>query len=136
MSNVFKSRLLSAIELLESIAKNRELLAVLSEEEQRRLVQAAGEVFAPDAAARRRLLKATRRQIKSAKTQREESRLGETGIRKLRRKEVFTTPNVFPPTDFEQFDVRDDEDFREDIEAQHCYVCKKDYSTIHHFTIS
>src|SRR5207245_2243113 len=77
--------------------------------------------------------KATRRQTKSAKAEREESRLGETGIRKLRRKEVFTTPNVFPPTDFEQFDVRDDDDFREDIEPQHCYVCKKDYSTIHHF---
>ncbi len=52
--------------------------------------------------------------------------LEETGIRTLRRKPVFTTPNVFPPTDF-------DERKTEAEDSQHCYVCKEHYSVIHHF---
>jgi len=111
MSNGFKERLQSAAELLESIAKNRELLAEVSEEEQRRLLRAAGEVYAPDGAARKRLVKANRKQQKATKIRIEESTLSKSGIRKLRRQTVFTTPNVFPPSEFEQQDV-DDPDFR------------------------
>ena len=46
---------------------------------------------------------------------------------------MFTTPNVFPPADFEQQDVADDPDFREPVEPQHCYICKQDFTAIHHF---
>ena len=132
MSNPFEERLRLAAELLESIAKNRELLANVSEEDQRRLLRAAGEVFEPDDTARRRLIKAMRRHHKARKTDREEVTLAQTGIRKLRSQALFTTPNVFPPPDFEQSDV-DDPDFREATEPQHCYVCKQTYSAIHHF---
>ncbi len=59
--------------------------------------------------------------------------LSATGIRKLRKQTVFTTPNVFPPADFTQGDVADDADFREAIEPQNCYVCKQNYTAIHHF---
>ena len=38
-------------------------------------------------------------------SQRDEAVLAETGIRVLREKPVFTTPNVFPPAGFEQADV-------------------------------
>src|SRR5215471_3082623 len=132
MSNPFEERLRSAAALLESIAKNRELLAHVSEEDQRRLLRAAGEVFEPDDTARRRLIKAMRRHHKARKTEREEVTLAQTGIRKLRSQTLFTTPNVFPPADFEQSDV-EDPDFREATEPQHCYVCKQTYSAIHHF---
>src|SRR5215203_3482632 len=87
MPNDFEERLLRAAELLESIAKNRELLAKVSEEDQRRLLRAAGEVFEPDDAARRRLIKAMRRHHKARKTEREEVTLAQTGIRKLRSQE-------------------------------------------------
>jgi NAD(P)-dependent dehydrogenase (short-subunit alcohol dehydrogenase family) len=43
------------------------------------------------------------------------------------------TPNVFPPSGFEQRDVADNPDFREELDPQHCYVCKKAFSTLHHF---
>ena len=132
MSNSFNERLLAAAELLESISRNRDLLAAASEEDQRRLLRAAGDVFQPDDAARRRLIKAMRRSRKSSRTEREESTLSNAGIRKLRSQIIFTTPNVFAPSDFEQRDV-DDPDFRESIEPQHCYVCKQTYSAIHHF---
>jgi len=133
MSTSFTTRLRAATELLESIANNRALLAEVPEEDQRRLLRVAGEVFQPDEAARRWLTRANKRRDKAAKTQRQENALSATGIRKLRRQTVFTTPNVFPPAAFEQLEVDDDPEFREAVEPQHCYVCKQGYKTIHHF---
>jgi NAD(P)-dependent dehydrogenase (short-subunit alcohol dehydrogenase family) len=126
-------RLQAAVELLETVAGNRALLAGLSEEDRTRLLQAAGEVFCPDVSARRKLVKARTRQRKAEKARSAERVLHETGIRSLRRKPVFTTPNVFPPAGFVQQEVESDPDFREVLEPQNCYICKKDYSTIHHF---
>jgi NAD(P)-dependent dehydrogenase (short-subunit alcohol dehydrogenase family) len=52
----------------------------------------------------------------------------------LRRKPVFTTPNVFPPESFEPRDIHADEpEQRESVEPQHCYICKNKFSIIHHF---
>ena len=117
---------------LEAIAKNRALLAELSVEERTRLLQAAGQVYAPDVNERRRLVKAKVRRQKAEKAKRDDTVLNKTGIRKLRRQKVFTTPNVFPPANSEQHEVSDP-DFREVVEPQNCYICKQDYSTIHHF---
>jgi NAD(P)-dependent dehydrogenase (short-subunit alcohol dehydrogenase family) len=121
----FEERVRAAVELLESIANNRQLLAEAPVEYQKRLIQAAGNVFQPDSVERRRLVKANRRQDKAAKVQREEAALSETGIRRLRRKKVFTTPNVFPPAE--------DPVARDSVEPQHCYVCKEHYTAVHHF---
>jgi len=126
-------RLKAAAELLESVVANRELLAGVSEAEQMRLVKVAGEIYCPDVNARRRLVKARVRRRKAEKISRDQSKLNETGIRKLRREKVFTTPNVFPPKDFEQQEVTDNPGFREAVEPQNCYICKQDYPTIHHF---
>ena len=126
-------RLRDAAELLESIASDRSLLAGLPEEDRTRLLHAAGRVSRPDAVDRRRLVQATKRERKIAKANRAETVLSNTGIRRLRRETVFMTPNVFPPAQFEQRDVQDDPDFREAVEPQNCYICKKDFSSIHHF---
>ena len=126
-------RLKAAAELLEQVASNRALLAGLSVEERTRLLKAAGDIYSPDVSERRRLVKAKVRQRKADKLQRDQTKLNETGIRKLRQKPVFTTPNVIPPIGFEQQEVNGDPDFREVVEPQNCYICKQDYSTIHHF---
>ncbi len=123
----------AAVELLERLAGDRTWLARASIEQRTRVLQAAGEIFCPDVSERRRLVKARVRQRKADKVQRDQGRLNETGIRKLRREKVFTTPNVFPPAGFQQEEVGDDPEFREVIEPQNCYICKQDYSTIHHF---
>ena len=47
-----------AAALLERVASDRSLLAALSMEERKRLIQAAGAVYHPDPASRRRLVKA------------------------------------------------------------------------------
>jgi NAD(P)-dependent dehydrogenase (short-subunit alcohol dehydrogenase family) len=126
-------QLKAAAAVLEAAASNRALLAALSVEERTRLLTAAGEIYCPDLKERRRLVKARIKQRKAEKVQRDQSKLHETGIRKLRREKVFTTPNVFPPADFEQHEVTENPDFREVIEPQNCYICKQDYTTIHHF---
>ena len=127
------AQLQAATEILEQAAANRALLAELSVEERTRLLAAAGKIYCPDVNERRRLVKAKVRQRKAEKIHRDQSRLNETGIRKLRREKVFTTPNVFPPPNFSQQEVTDDPEFREVVEPQNCYICKKDYSAIHHF---
>jgi NAD(P)-dependent dehydrogenase (short-subunit alcohol dehydrogenase family) len=126
-------RLRAAMALLEEVAANRPMLADLTEEERKRLLRAAGEIYSPDLFQRRQLVKATHRKSKAAKVAKEETLLSATGIRKLRRQTVFTTPNVFPPDDFAQHDVEGDPGFREAMEPQNCYVCKQNYTTIHHF---
>ena len=126
-------QLRAATELLEKVAGNRALLAQLSLEERTRLLTAVGEIYCPDLKERRRLVKARVKQRKAEKLQRDQSKLHETGIRKLRREKVFMTPNVFPPADFKQLEVTGDAEFREVVEPQNCYICKQDYSTIHHF---
>src|ERR1039457_6806112 len=131
--NTLSAQLKAAAEILEKAASNRALLAELSVEDRTRLLKAAGDIYCPDVVQRRRLVKAKVKQRKAEKISRDQSKLHETGIRKLRREKVFTTPNVFPPPGFKQDDVRDNPDFREVVEPQNCYICKKDYSTIHHF---
>ncbi len=126
-------RLNEAADVLEDLARDRGLLAALTPEERTRLLNAAGDVFNPDVAQRRQWGKAVRRREKARKLERDEAVLAETGIRVLREKPVFSTPNVFPPTGFEQTDVTDDPDFREVVDPQHCYVCKRRYLEIHPF---
>ena len=129
----FLARVHAATELLESIVADRGLLSELPPTDQRRLLQAAGHVYAPDAASRRQLVRATVRRQKAEKLEQEDRALNRTGIRTLRRQAVFTSPNVFPPDNFEQHDSDGDPDIREAIEPQHCYVCKQKFTSLHHF---
>ncbi|MCA9736659.1 MAG: SDR family oxidoreductase, partial [Gemmatimonadetes bacterium] len=89
--------------------------------------------FCPDKAQRRRLVKELVRRRNAEQAAREEAALEETGIRQLRRKPTFTTPNVFPPRIGEPEEVDPDTDEPVTVERTHCYVCKQDYSEIHHF---
>ena len=115
----------TAIETLEAIVRDRTLLQELTVDERTRLLSAAGAVFDPDVVARRRAAKELRRRKKNAKLADDEVTLAETGIRVLRSKPVFTTPNYTAP--------EPEPEERETIVRQHCYVCKQEYTTLHHF---
>ena len=115
--------------LLEWLAADHDRLAALSPGDRERLHRAVARIYHPDGKARRQMLKAAERERSARRTERIDSVLQETGIRTLRRKPVFTTPNFFPPAEEEQPEARD----TEAPEAHHCYVCKKHYSVIHHF---
>ncbi len=125
-------RLREVTELLESLAADRDPIRALPEADRIRFMAAVGDVFCPDPDERRQKVKARRREQRAARLRRDDEVLASTGIRTLRAKPVFVTPNVFPPEDFEQHDV-DVPDFREVLEEQHCYVCKAQYRKVHHF---
>ena len=122
----FPERLRASVELLEQIAADWRLLDELPAAERRRLHAAVALLYNPDPVARRRRMKAEERARRAAGTRREEEVLQKTGIRELRRKPVFTTPNVFPPKEIAP-------ERSESGESQHCYVCKEKYTQIHHF---
>ena len=127
-------RLRIATAVLESLADDMSLLDAVPTAERHRLQQAVARVYHPDPVARRQRLKAAERARLDALVQRDESLLNATGIRTLRRRPVFTTPNVFAPENFVAVDV-DDEALarRQTLDPRHCYVCKAKYSTVHHF---
>jgi NAD(P)-dependent dehydrogenase (short-subunit alcohol dehydrogenase family) len=140
-------RLRETIELLESVATDRSVLAGVPEEERKRLLQAVANVYSPDRVERRRMAKIVDRQRKAARVTRDQSVLNETGIRSLRRKPVYHTPNIFPTVsvtdgftaqDIHDADSQEPRAPRQPTEArsrelQHCYVCKQKYTRLHHF---
>jgi NAD(P)-dependent dehydrogenase (short-subunit alcohol dehydrogenase family) len=142
-----RERLRETIELLESIAADRSVLAGVPEEERKRLLQAVANVYSPDRVERRRMAKIVDRQRKASRVKSDQGVLHETGIRSLRRKPVFHTPNVFPTVSvgdgFQAQDIHGAESPEpkaqrlelkaQSRELQHCYVCKQKYTLIHHF---
>jgi NAD(P)-dependent dehydrogenase (short-subunit alcohol dehydrogenase family) len=121
-------------ELLERVVADPSLLEVVPEHERIRFVNAAGDVFCPDVDERRRRSKVRQRRRRSATLAHDDAILAGTGIRRLRAKPVFTTPNVFPPDGFTPDDLPgDDVDARVLRDPQHCYVCKDKFKDVHHF---
>jgi NAD(P)-dependent dehydrogenase (short-subunit alcohol dehydrogenase family) len=103
-------RLRDAIALLELIASDRTVLEGVPADDRQRLLQAVALVYSPDRAERRRMAKAAARDRKARRVKQDEIARAETGIRALRQKPIFHTPNVFPPENVEQHDVDDDLD--------------------------
>ncbi|MEO8381706.1 MAG: SDR family oxidoreductase [Acidobacteriota bacterium] len=116
----------TALAFLEDVDADRGLLAKVPAEERTKLLTVTRRVSEPDHRARRRLVKASIRERKAAKVRGDEQVLSGTGIRTLRRKPVFTNPNVYPPKAIA-------EDPQETSDTRHCYVCKQHFSTVHHF---
>ena len=125
-------RLRELTALLEAVIADRGVLASLSNEELSRLSNAAGELYQPDLELRRQQIKLIRRKQKTDRTTRHQQVLNETGIRALRAKPVYLTPNVFPSTTADD-GVVDDPEFRELVDPQHCYVCKRKFTLVHPF---
>jgi NAD(P)-dependent dehydrogenase (short-subunit alcohol dehydrogenase family) len=123
----------AAIQTLEKIAANRALMAQLSPEERVRLMKAAAEVFSPEPKERRRFVKARIRRRKLEKIQKEQAVLDRAGIRELRRRPVYTTPDPLPAPEILKDEIENDAVIPEAMEPQHCYICKRHYSVLHDF---
>ena len=113
--------------LLERIALDRSVLEDVPAEDRERFLKAVANVYHPDRVERRRMAKVVDKQRKATRVRRDDTVLHETGIRALRRKPVFTTPNYF----LENPKSRNPNPKSQ--ERQHCYVCKEKYTDIHHF---
>ena len=128
-------RLVAAAELLEAIAAGEVPLDGLSDEQRTRLVNAAGDVYCPDVTERRQRTKARQKRDRAAKTARDETLLAGTGIRVLRDRPVFTTPNVFPPAPPGATDEAGEAHtpLGTVADERHCYVCKAKFTSVHPF---
>lgn len=123
-----------ALEILDLLARDVALLERLPDAERQRLHDCAGRIYFPDPKARRQRRKAAKRERNMAQIAAEEAVLQDTGIRALRRRPVFTTPNYPSPAALPPAEVADAESAaRSTSELQHCYVCKQKYTRIHHF---
>ncbi len=127
------ARLTEATHLLEAVVANRALLLALPHEYRTRIQQAAGDLYCPDVAQRRLLNKATHKKRKREKVARDQKRLNQSGIRSLRRKPVFTTPNVYPPKGVIESEVSEEPKTVSVEDPQNCYICKQDYAEVHSF---
>jgi NAD(P)-dependent dehydrogenase (short-subunit alcohol dehydrogenase family) len=130
------NRLRQATELLEALAAEPDLLASMPGLERSRLHQAVASVYHPDPVARRIRMKAAAKARYAERIQADDDLLNATGIRELRRKPVFSAPAAYAPKHFQPQDIPVAEDAARPREAtmpQCCYVCKKTYTTIHHF---
>ena len=127
----------ATLALLEAIVADRGVLAELPEAERARLLQAVALVHHPEPRARRRQAKEQARERAREKALRTEELLNRTGIRTLRAKPAFTTPNYFPPQPPGRHDphnrASDPVSHNESPELLHCYVCKQKYTRVHHF---
>ncbi|WP_189457836.1 SDR family NAD(P)-dependent oxidoreductase [Cognatilysobacter bugurensis] len=129
--------MLNAIELLEAIVADRTVLDTLPEQDRVRLHRAVAQVHSPERRQKRQKTKTLTRQRNADLARRTEALLDSTGIRELRRKPVFTTPNYFPPGPAgSHLALESSSPHREDRESPellHCYVCKQKYTQVHHF---
>lgn len=128
-------RVLTAIALLEAIVADRGVLDTLPEQDRVRLHRAVAQVHSPERRQKRQKTKTLARQHNAEVARRTEALLDRTGIRELRRKPVFTTPNYFPPHAPGAEPDRSDAPalLGESPELLHCYVCKQKYTQVHHF---
>lgn len=129
-----------ALDVLEAIRDDRSLLDALPDADRIRLLQAVALVHHPEPRARRKQARQDARERARDRARATEALLDQTGIRTLRRKPVFTTPNYFPPQPPGQHDPRNNAvdafphgSVGESPELLHCYVCKRKYTRVHHF---
>jgi NAD(P)-dependent dehydrogenase (short-subunit alcohol dehydrogenase family) len=132
-------RLRAALDLLEAIEADRSVLDTLPEADRVRLHRVVAKVYHPEPKARRQMLKQQAKQRHQEKVRKAEALLEQTGIRTLRRKPVFSTPNYFPPHAAGLHDPHNGEggtpapEPTHSPELRHCYVCKQKFTQLHHF---
>jgi NAD(P)-dependent dehydrogenase (short-subunit alcohol dehydrogenase family) len=131
-------RVRAATDVIEILAGDWSIFDRLPRVDRERLHRAIAGVHNPDPAARRTRAKAAERRRRAAGARRDDAVLDETGIRTLRRRPVFTTPNVFPPVrgsgdSADEHEVRVAGQDRAAVGRRVCYVCKEPYALIHHF---
>jgi NAD(P)-dependent dehydrogenase (short-subunit alcohol dehydrogenase family) len=142
-----EQELAAALRVLARVAEDRTVLAHVDAETRVALQQLAGEVARPDLKKRKRLQKALLRGERASRKARDHGLRKDTGIRKLRDAPVFATPlPPLPPpgTDASAWRPRLDAPAAaapasadaggpELGAPRKCYVCKREYRTLHRF---
>lgn len=129
----------AVLAVLEQVAADRSLLDTWPDQDRARLYQAVAAIANPTPKFRRQKAKLAQREQHAEKLRKADALLEQTGIRTLRSKPVFSTPNYFPPQTPAQLHLLQHGDAGvapagvESPELRHCYVCKQKYTVLHHF---
>jgi NAD(P)-dependent dehydrogenase (short-subunit alcohol dehydrogenase family) len=115
----------AAIEVLESVVTDRSLLADMPEDERRRFLMAAGRAASPLRHEVQAFSKAMRRERLKERQTRDRAIRESTAIRQARKEAVFTAPLPLPAGERREGPTLE--------KPRHCYVCKAEYRTVHHF---
>lgn len=116
------------IRVMETVAENTGLLAKLSENERVALMKAAGKISRPNRGEIKKRNKDKKRQMRLAAIERERRMRADTGIRKARQAAVFQAPpQITGPA------PEINEDTPQLDSPRNCYVCKKEFTALHHF---
>ncbi len=114
-----------AAEVLESLHDRPELSVGLSDADRVRLVTAAGRLSRPEKFELKRMAKSLRKERRALAKAADRRARAATGIRAARAAAVFSAPAPALPAPGEAP--------RELSKPQACYVCKADYTRLHHF---
>ncbi|MDX9786646.1 MAG: SDR family oxidoreductase [Desulfobacterales bacterium] len=122
--------MLECIPILEKIAEQSELLALLPESERIALITAAGKISRPDRKEIKKRNKDRKHQQRLVVVEKERGLRAATGIRKAREAAVFTAPLRISVSDREA----EKEGAARTLETpRNCYVCKAEFTRLHHF---
>ncbi|WP_321492574.1 SDR family oxidoreductase [uncultured Desulfobacter sp.] len=116
------------IRVLKSLAGRSELLAKIPENDRIALITAAGKISRPDKEEIKKRNKDKKRQMRLAVVAKERQMRAQTGIRKAREASVFTAPAQLEGPAVESPEVREHLD-----SPRNCYVCKAEFTRLHHF---
>jgi NAD(P)-dependent dehydrogenase (short-subunit alcohol dehydrogenase family) len=130
----------SHLEWIEALANSPELLAQLGEDALLRLRAAAGRVALPDRLERRRQARARRGVKRRDVRERDDAALEATSNRARKRalafptapKELEITPEQRALLEHQARDRARDDHAGRLLEPQACYVCKQEYTELHH----
>ena len=118
------------IPILEKIADQSELLALLPEPERISLLTAAGKISRPDRKEIKKRNKDKKQQKHMAIVEKERRLRAATGIRKAREASVFTAPRQISCT---ESDAMVEDGGPTLAGPRNCYVCKAEFKKLHHF---
>ncbi len=116
------------IQFLQALVEDRERMAELSEQQRIELLTAAGRLASPDRKERRERTRAWKQAQKKKVQAEEKLARAATGIRSAREDAVFSAPRMLSAEE-----LADTHKFTKLHSPRNCYVCKAEYTDLHHF---
>ncbi len=124
-SRLSLEELLAATRVLEAVVEDRSLLVGLPDEARRAFLMAAGRAAQPLRHEVQAFARAMRRDRLVERQRRDREVREASVIRQVRREAVFVAPPRLPDGERREGPTLE--------KARHCYVCKAEYRTLHHF---
>ncbi|MFO0593679.1 MAG: SDR family NAD(P)-dependent oxidoreductase [Myxococcaceae bacterium] len=115
----------TAIAVLEAVVEDRAVLTEVPEHERRAFLMAAGRAASPLRHEVQAFSKAMRRDRLKERQAKDRAIRESTAIRLARKEAVFTAPLPLPAGERREGPTLE--------KPRHCYVCKAEYRTVHHF---